>query len=223
MRTTSVRACSLLSSLLLFSAALVACEQAPRPGRDAAGARALEVSGVSCAEAEGGRLMSRIGVFVCHCGSNIGGTVDCPAVAAAARRMPGVVHASDYKYMCSEPGQKLIQDTIAAEKLDRVVVASCSPRMHEPTFRRTVAAAGVVAASCVAAGCVSVLIASSPRPSRRNYTHSHAVPSPQPSLAWRAFACRRWPHERPRACSGKSRSRPASGRGKGGRCYNARK
>ena len=87
--------------------------------------------------------MARIGVFVCHCGTNIAGTVDCPAVAAAARQMPGVVFASDYKYMCSEPGQKLIQDTIAAQKLDRVVVASCSPRMHEPTFRRTVAAAGV--------------------------------------------------------------------------------
>src|SRR5512143_2442938 len=87
--------------------------------------------------------MARVGVFVCHCGSNIAGTVDCGAVAAKAREMPGVVYASDYKYMCSEPGQKLIQDTIAAKKLDRVVVASCSPRMHEPTFRRTVAAAGV--------------------------------------------------------------------------------
>jgi heterodisulfide reductase subunit A len=87
--------------------------------------------------------MARVGVFVCHCGSNIAGTVDCAAVASAARAMPGVVHASDYKYMCSEPGQKLIQDKVAAEKLDRVVVASCSPRMHEPTFRRTVAAAGV--------------------------------------------------------------------------------
>jgi len=87
--------------------------------------------------------MARVGVFVCHCGSNIAGTVDCAAVASAARAMPGVVHASDYKYMCSEPGQKLIQDKVAAERLDRVVVASCSPRMHEPTFRRTVAAAGV--------------------------------------------------------------------------------
>ncbi|MCU0241458.1 MAG: CoB--CoM heterodisulfide reductase iron-sulfur subunit A family protein [Vicinamibacteria bacterium] len=87
--------------------------------------------------------MARIGVFVCHCGTNIAATVDCAAVAAAARCMPGVVFASDYKYMCSEPGQKLIQETIAAERLDRVVVASCSPRMHEPTFRRTVAAAGV--------------------------------------------------------------------------------
>ena len=87
--------------------------------------------------------MARIGVFVCHCGSNIGANVDCAAVAAAARLMPGVVAATDYKYMCSEPGQKLIQDTIAEARLDRVVVASCSPRMHEPTFRRAVAAAGL--------------------------------------------------------------------------------
>jgi len=87
--------------------------------------------------------MARIGVFVCHCGSNIAANVDCAAVAAAARRMPGVVFATDYKYMCSEPGQKLIQDTIGEHRLDRVVVASCSPRMHEPTFRRAVAAAGV--------------------------------------------------------------------------------
>ena len=87
--------------------------------------------------------MARVGVFVCHCGTNVAGTVDCARVAAAAREMPGVVHASDYKYLCSEPGQKLIQDAIAAERLDRVVVASCSPRMHEPTFRRAVAAAGV--------------------------------------------------------------------------------
>ena len=87
--------------------------------------------------------MARIGVFVCHCGSNIAANVDCAAVAAAAGRMPGVVYATDYKYMCSEPGQKLIQDAIGQHQLDRVVVASCSPRMHEPTFRRAVAAAGV--------------------------------------------------------------------------------
>ncbi len=87
--------------------------------------------------------MARIGVFVCHCGSNIAGTVDCAAVAEAARAMPGVVFATDYKYMCSEPGQRLIQEKIGAEQLDRIVVASCSPRMHEPTFRRAVAAAGV--------------------------------------------------------------------------------
>jgi len=87
--------------------------------------------------------MARIGVFVCHCGTNIAANVDCAAVAQAARQMPHVVFATDYKYMCSEPGQKLIQDKIASERLDGVVVASCSPRMHEPTFRRAAAAAGV--------------------------------------------------------------------------------
>lgn len=87
--------------------------------------------------------MARIGVFVCHCGTNIAANVDCAAVAQAAQQMPHVVFATDYKYMCSEPGQKLIQDRIASEHLDGVVVASCSPRMHEPTFRRAAAAAGV--------------------------------------------------------------------------------
>ncbi len=87
--------------------------------------------------------MARIGVFVCHCGSNIAANVDCAAVAAAAGQMPGVIYATDYKYMCSEPGQKLIQDAIGEHRLDGVVVASCSPRMHEPTFRRAVAVAGV--------------------------------------------------------------------------------
>ena len=87
--------------------------------------------------------MARIGVFVCHCGSNIAANVDCAAVAEAARHLPGVVFATDYKYMCSEPGQKLIQDAIASEGLNGVVVASCSPRMHEPTFRRTLKAAGM--------------------------------------------------------------------------------
>lgn len=87
--------------------------------------------------------MARIGVFVCHCGTNIAANVDCAAVAQAAQQMPHVVFATDYKYMCSEPGQKLIQEKIASERLDGVVVASCSPRMHEPTFRRAAAAAGV--------------------------------------------------------------------------------
>ena len=87
--------------------------------------------------------MARIGVFVCHCGANIAANVDCAAVAQAAQQMPHVVFATDYKYMCSEPGQKLIQEKIASERLDGVVVASCSPRMHEPTFRRAAAAAGV--------------------------------------------------------------------------------
>jgi heterodisulfide reductase subunit A len=84
--------------------------------------------------------MSRIGVFVCHCGENIARTVDCAAVARALGEMPGVVHATDYKYMCSDPGQLLVKQAIAEKKLDGVVVAACSPRMHEKTFRRACSA-----------------------------------------------------------------------------------
>ena len=76
--------------------------------------------------------MSRIGVFVCHCGENIGSTVDCREVAARCKNMPGVVHSEDYNYMCSDPGQSLIQQAIEEKGLDGVVVAACSPRMHEP-------------------------------------------------------------------------------------------
>jgi heterodisulfide reductase subunit A2 len=87
--------------------------------------------------------VSRIGVFICHCGENIGKTVDCARVAEAARSMPGVVYALDYKYTCSEPGQAQIREAIKEHKLTGVVVGACSPRMHEKTFRRTVATAGL--------------------------------------------------------------------------------
>ncbi len=87
--------------------------------------------------------MRRVGVFVCHCGSNIAGTVDVERVAKEACKFPNVVFATDYKYMCSEPGQQVIKDTIKEHNLDRVVVASCSPRMHEPTFRRCLESAGM--------------------------------------------------------------------------------
>jgi len=87
--------------------------------------------------------MSRIGVFICHCGENIARTVDCARVAESAGKLPGVVHAEDYRYMCSDPGQRLIQDAIREKKLTGVVVASCSPHMHEVTFRRAVAQAGL--------------------------------------------------------------------------------
>jgi len=87
--------------------------------------------------------MPRIGVFVCHCGENIAGTVDTAAVARAAAEFPGVVHSVDYKYMCSDPGQNLIKQAIREKKLTGVVVAACSPRMHEPTFRRACAEAGL--------------------------------------------------------------------------------
>jgi heterodisulfide reductase subunit A len=87
--------------------------------------------------------MSRIGVFVCHCGENIGRTVDCGRVAEALGKEPGVAHSMDYKYMCSDPGQALIKQAIAEKKLTGVVVAACSPHMHEKTFRRATADAGL--------------------------------------------------------------------------------
>lgn len=95
--------------------------------------------------------MSRIGVFVCHCGHNIAGTVDVPAVIEQAQQHPDVVFAVDYKYMCSDPGQQLIKDSIARYNLDGVVVAACSPAMHETTFRRTVASAGLNSFRCESA------------------------------------------------------------------------
>lgn len=85
----------------------------------------------------------RIGVFVCWCGSNIAKTVDVEAVAEAAKSFPGVVYATDYKYMCSEPGQNMVAEAIKEHNLDRVVIASCSPRLHEPTFQRCIGAAGL--------------------------------------------------------------------------------
>ena len=85
----------------------------------------------------------RIGVMVCHCGNNIAATVDVEAVAAAAREFPDVVFATDHMYACSDPGQGTIEQTIRSLKLDGVVVASCSPRMHEVTFRRAVERAGL--------------------------------------------------------------------------------
>ncbi len=87
--------------------------------------------------------MAKIGVFVCWCGSNIEKTVEVSEVAEAAKKMPGVVYTTDYKYMCSEPGQNLIKDAVKEHGLDRVVVASCSPRLHEPTFQRCIAEAGL--------------------------------------------------------------------------------
>ena len=85
----------------------------------------------------------RIGFYVCHCGSNIAATVDCEAVAQHIARLPGVVVSRDYKYMCSDPGQELIQQDIREHGLNRVVVASCSPLLHEHTFRNACAAAGL--------------------------------------------------------------------------------
>ena len=87
--------------------------------------------------------MSRIGVFVCHCGINIASTVDVEQVVEELGQHPEVVYATDYKYMCSNPGQQLVKDAIAEHDLDGVIVAACSPLMHEKTFRRTASAAGL--------------------------------------------------------------------------------
>jgi heterodisulfide reductase subunit A2 len=85
----------------------------------------------------------RIGVYVCHCGINIASVVDVKEVAEFAATLPGVTVARDYSYMCSDPGQGMVREDIGKEKLNRVVVASCSPRMHEPTFRNTLIDAGL--------------------------------------------------------------------------------
>lgn len=85
----------------------------------------------------------RIGVFVCHCGTNISATVDVEKVAAAASLFPKVKFSTTYKYMCSAPGQALINKAIKEEKLDRVVVCACSPSLHEKTFRKCLEEAGL--------------------------------------------------------------------------------
>jgi heterodisulfide reductase subunit A len=85
----------------------------------------------------------RVGFYVCHCGTNIGGTVDVKALAGYAASLPRVAVSRDYKYMCSDPGQALIEQDIADHKLNRVVVASCSPLLHEATFRRALGRAGL--------------------------------------------------------------------------------
>ena len=85
----------------------------------------------------------RIGVYICHCGTNIAGMVDVKAVTDFAAHLDGVVMARHYAYMCSDPGQALIKDDIRDHGLNRVVVASCSPLMHETTFRQACAQAGL--------------------------------------------------------------------------------
>ena len=85
----------------------------------------------------------RIGVYVCHCGTNIAGVVDIRRVVEHAARLPNVAVARDYTYMCSEPGQSMIQDDIRQLGLDGVVVAACSPSLHEPTFQVAVSRAGM--------------------------------------------------------------------------------
>jgi heterodisulfide reductase subunit A len=93
-------------------------------------------------------MSKKIGVFICHCGSNIAGTVDVEKVKDVVSKIPGVVFVENYVYMCSEPGQKLIQDTIKEKKLDSVVIACCSPTLHETTFRITCELAGLNPYQC---------------------------------------------------------------------------
>ena len=87
--------------------------------------------------------MQRIGVFVCWCGSNIAATVDVKKVAEAIKNEPGVVFSIDYQYMCSQAGQDMIKEAVKEHNLTGIVVCSCSPRMHEQTFRKTAEAAGI--------------------------------------------------------------------------------
>jgi heterodisulfide reductase subunit A len=85
----------------------------------------------------------RVAFYICHCGTNIAGTIDVGEVARYAATLPGVALARDYKYMCSDPGQALIKQDIQESGADRVVVAACSPGLHEKTFRRATAQAGL--------------------------------------------------------------------------------
>ena len=87
--------------------------------------------------------MPRIGVFVCHCGTNIAGTVDVERVVEEVQKHPDVAFATHYTYMCSDPGQQLIRGTVQREGLDGVVVSACSPAMHEATFRKATRMAGL--------------------------------------------------------------------------------
>ena len=85
----------------------------------------------------------RVGVYICQCGLNIAAAVDCAAVAEWAEGLEGVTVSRSYSYMCADPGQQLVKQDIKELNLNRVVVASCSPRLHEPTFRQMCAEAGL--------------------------------------------------------------------------------
>ncbi|MCG6893825.1 MAG: FAD-dependent oxidoreductase [Desulfobacteraceae bacterium] len=85
----------------------------------------------------------RVGVFVCHCGTNIAGVVDVPSLAERASKLPGVVHAADFLFTCSADTQQALVEQIREQRLNRVVVAACSPKTHEPLFRKTLREAGV--------------------------------------------------------------------------------
>src|SRR3990172_5913228 len=88
-------------------------------------------------------MMRRLGVFICHCGVNIAGTVDVKSVAEKVGKIEDVAHSTDYIYMCSEPGQQIIRNAVREQELSGVVVACCSPNMHENTFRKAVKSQGM--------------------------------------------------------------------------------
>ena len=100
-------------------------------------------SGKKAAEAGSAPVEPRIGVFICHCGTNIAGSLDVVAVKDYAKTLPHVVVAENYAYMCSTPGQNMIHDDIEKYNLTGVVVAACTPRLHEPTFRTATANGGL--------------------------------------------------------------------------------
>jgi heterodisulfide reductase subunit A len=85
----------------------------------------------------------RIGIYICHCGLNIGATVDVKSVVEYAKNLPNVIVSKDYKYTCSDPGQEMIKKDIKEQKLNRIIVAACSPRMHEPTYRKLLEESGL--------------------------------------------------------------------------------
>lgn len=93
-------------------------------------------------------MKKKTGVFICHCGINIAGTVDVKKVAQELAKHDGVIHSEDYVYMCSDPGQNIIIEAIREKKLDNVVVACCSPNLHETTFRNTSKTAGINEFQC---------------------------------------------------------------------------
>ena len=85
----------------------------------------------------------RIGFYICHCGNNIAGVVDIKAVVDYAAHLPAVVFSTDYNYMCSDPGQEFIHQAIQEHRLNRIIVAACSPLLHEETFRNATAKGGL--------------------------------------------------------------------------------
>jgi heterodisulfide reductase subunit A len=121
-------------------AAPKAKEAAPVKAAAAPTAKEAAAPGKAAPTAEG---PARIGVFVCHCGTNIAGVADVKAIVEYAKTLPNVAHAEDYQYVCSTPGQKKIEDAIKEKKLTGTVVAACSPRLHEPTFRRATKEGGL--------------------------------------------------------------------------------